>query len=63
MHCWRCTDRDEYNEFGLCRQCRDELEEERTLPPGPTLHPKGTLPEEIGPYRQPSPSDYKTTPY
>ncbi len=63
MRCWICDDRDEYNDLGLCRQCRDNLEEERLIPPGRDLFPLGTLPEAIGPYQQPPPSAYRTTPY
>ena len=63
MVCWRCESRDEYDALGLCRQCRDELHDERCYPPGGTLLPPGTLPEEIGEYRKPLPSDYKTSPY
>lgn len=64
MTCWRCSNREEYSELGLCRQCREELDAEIPYPPplGATLLAKGTLPEEIGPYRVPLPQEYRTYP-
>jgi hypothetical protein len=62
MRCWRCDDRDERNDLGLCRECDDELHQQHTIPPGRDLHPKGTLPEDIGTYYPPHPDVYKTIP-
>lgn len=62
MRCWRCDNRDEANELGLCHECDDELHAENTIPPGKQLLASGTLPEAIGPYKPPPPSAYVTYP-
>ena len=61
MLCWRCTNREERSSLGLCHECRDELHAEILIPPGPTLLPPATPPEQIPGYRPPGPADYHAT--
>lgn len=62
MTCWRCQSRDEVDEFGLCKECDEQLHTDYTIPPGTHLHPPATMPEDIKAYFPPPPHVYQTIP-
>lgn len=39
MRCWRCSQRDERDDLGLCRDCLDWMHSDETLAPGSMLLP------------------------
>jgi hypothetical protein len=60
VRCWRCNDRNELDDFGLCDECLERLaSEETTIAPGSQLHPAAADLDKLPPYKIPVPADFE----